>query len=673
MTEALGWISSASFGALVLLKSTLLLAAVFVAGVLLRRASASTQHYLWTLAYVALLALPVLSYVAQGSAALRISVPILEAGQAPEPPPAHSLDTSSSVSRPAPSMTRVEGPRSSSRAWPTVWQSVWILGAVVFIGRLIIGVVASRRVRHQAEAVEDVSWLDLLGDAQARVGTVTDVELRTSATSELPMTVGVRHPTILLPRAARDYSHQRRWAVLLHELAHVRRRDCLTQLIAQTACAVFWWHPLAWIGARHMRALSERASDDLVLDAGAKPSDYAHDLLDMARGLNLVGASAPIASVTMAHRSRLEDRLLAILDPAIPRRAATPRIKLPAAVLGLGMLVSVALAVPTVATSVLSQEPAQTRTAEHDSENEDVEDGERVVLSEAQEKARQALAEALDDPNASVREQALSALVRLNDERTVPHLVAALESADAHARADAAWGLGKMRHAPAADALIAALSDENDNVREQSAWSLGMLRSDRAVDALGVTVMSDSSANARSQAAWALGMIRNNQSVDALVAAILDDNEDVRSQAVWALGMIRDTRALPGLSKALQDDDVDVREQAIWAIGMLRSSESLDILMMALGDASADVREQAAWALGQPRDGRAVSALTDALEDSDDDVREQAAWALGMIANNGDDDIDIDLDLDVDISGDIDPDAEPEDDDPVDDDPRNEI
>lgn len=664
MTAALSSLMH-SFGGLILVKSTLLLGLVFVSSFALRRASASTQHYLWTMAFAALLALPLLSYLSAATPAWRIDVPVLEPAPTPLRAPAVEADDTVALARDA--RTRSSEPTeasSGSTTWPVTrlsWQPLWLAGATVFFLRLLAGVWASRRARRLARELKDEQWLDLLGDAQARMGALQEVELRKTSTSELPMTIGILRPSILLPSASDSYPLHRRWAVLLHELAHVRRRDCLTQLVCQTACAVFWWHPLAWLGARRMRALSERASDDLVLDAGAKPSEYAHDLLDMARGLTLRDRGAPIASVTMAHRSRLEERLLAILDPAAARRVVPARLALPAALAGFGILVSVALATPTVAVSLQAQAPfvqaTSTRDAVQDTDsNDDPDDDDDPPqeLTEAQKKAREALAEALDDQNASVREEALDALVRLRDERAIPFLLEALEGDDAQARADAAWGLGQMRRHEAVPNLIRALADDNDDVREQTAWSLGMLRSDEAVDALGVVVMSDRSSNAREQAAWALGMIRNAAAVDALVDAVLDNDANVRSQAAWALGMIRDPRALPGLAKALQDDDVDVREQAIWAMGMLRSRDSLEILISALGDSSAEIRSQAAWALGKLGDARSVDALSQAMRDVDADVREQAAWALGRLSGDNDGDHDVDLDLEMDLEMELD-------------------
>ena len=52
----------------------------------------------------------------------------------------------------------------------------------------------------------------------------------------------------------------------------MKRRDCLTHVIAQLACALYWFNPLAWIAARHVRTERERACDDLVLACGTRGS-----------------------------------------------------------------------------------------------------------------------------------------------------------------------------------------------------------------------------------------------------------------------------------------------------------------------------------------------------------------------------------------------------------------
>ena len=65
----------------------------------------------------------------------------------------------------------------------------------------------------------------------------------------MPMAAGYLRPTVALPAEADAWPDERVTSVLLHELAHIRRRDCLTQLAASTTCALYWMNPLAWYAA----------------------------------------------------------------------------------------------------------------------------------------------------------------------------------------------------------------------------------------------------------------------------------------------------------------------------------------------------------------------------------------------------------------------------------------
>ncbi len=156
---------------------------------------------------------------------------------------------------------------------------------------------------------------------------------------------------------------------MLHELAHVARRDCLTQLIAQAACALYWFDPLVWLASRALRGERERACDDAVVRAGARPSEYATHLLQVARDLRVPRTTA-LATVCMARRSQLSDRLLAILDERRNRRNVSRRFAVPTWLVALLILIPAAAFVPSRALGtfpviVSAIVPSEALVAEH--------------------------------------------------------------------------------------------------------------------------------------------------------------------------------------------------------------------------------------------------------------------------------------------------------------------
>ena len=108
--------------------------------------------------------------------------------------------------------------------------------------------------------------------------------------------------------------------MLLHELAHIRRRDCLTQMLSLIACAVYWPNPLMWIGARALRCEAEISADDAVIASGVKQSAYAGELLLLASEFR--GRRA-LTGVAMAAPTSLEARIKSVLAPNQLRKGPT--------------------------------------------------------------------------------------------------------------------------------------------------------------------------------------------------------------------------------------------------------------------------------------------------------------------------------------------------------------
>ena len=127
------------------------------------------------------------------------------------------------------------------------------------------------------------------------------------------MTWGLRRPVILVPPGSSKWSEETKRSVLLHEMGHIRRGDCLMHLLARFVCVLYWFHPLVWLAARQWRKTSEQAANDMVLSSNVAPPDYAQCLVGIASQMRGTRLFAQVA-LPMATPSELEGRVVAILD-----------------------------------------------------------------------------------------------------------------------------------------------------------------------------------------------------------------------------------------------------------------------------------------------------------------------------------------------------------------------
>ncbi|HEX7449542.1 MAG TPA: M56 family metallopeptidase [Pirellulales bacterium] len=349
----------------VIVKATVLLLLSMLAAAIWRRSSAAVRHRVWCLAFAALLLLPALS---AGLPEWRLEVlpyssplaPREDSGNllspnelasprtqratldedglvrerfmtdsptfaAPGGPlaerddyftPALDPDTSGEpiVSEPT------DGPRQGRGPW--VLAAFWLLGAIIAGSPLAAGVLRNYLLRRRAQPVAEAAWTSLLDELRARLCLRRRVALYETRAALMPMTWGMLSPIVMLPHAAREWTERLRRFVLLHELAHVKRCDVGFQMLARLACALYWFHPLAWYALRRLRIERELACDDCVVQAGERPSDYAAELLAIARHYRPLRLAA---AVPMAQTSNLERRIRALFDKACSHLPISPR------------------------------------------------------------------------------------------------------------------------------------------------------------------------------------------------------------------------------------------------------------------------------------------------------------------------------------------------------------
>jgi HEAT repeat protein/beta-lactamase regulating signal transducer with metallopeptidase domain len=662
-------------------RASVVLCAAWVLTSMMRHASAATRHFVWSCAIAgAILTSALGSLGPRWTVSLPQSIASTPSIFTVESPSGgFELDAPATSSIDAPEITMGTPVRSSAPASAPALDSAFVLGLAWAAGALAVlayafsGAVGAWLLRRSATPVH-APWVDeaqTLAEVFEIAGAIKIVESKAIA---MPMVSGVWNPLIVVPPSASDWSDERRRVVVLHELAHIKRRDCLTQVVAQVVCSVYWFNPIVWLAARRLRVERERACDDFVLAAGEKGADYAAHLLDIAQTVRH-GRAPAFAGLAMARPSQLEGRLLAILNPAIRRSSA-----LHTRLASLGLVLAVTLPVGAVefidaapnadATAVAMIAPSATiSTPETEQPSVSPAPRQSVASRRAEspapspapspnpspapspEPSPQAPHEAIVQIDASqigavlgetlgtqIGRQIAAALAgqasqtsAVGDPKTVEALIGALNDSDPEVREMVVVTLSRMRDPRIVTALLPLLKDSNAEVREHVVFALARSGDARAITAVA-GMIDDASPDVREQAVHLLGRSRNPDALPALTKALKDSSPDVREQAAFALGQLRSANAVDPLLEALKDSSPDVREQAAFALGQTRNGRAVDGLMTALKDSNGDVREQAAFALGQIRDPKALSALTEALRDSVADVREQSAFAIGQIS-----------------------------------------
>jgi hypothetical protein len=99
---------------------------------------------------------------------------------------------------------------------------------------------------------------------------------------QVPMTIGFIRPAVILPVGWENWDDWKLRAVLLHELAHVRRVDWGIAVVATAAKCAYWLNPVSWVLERQLLQLAEQSSDDATLSNIQNPTYYAEILLEFA-------------------------------------------------------------------------------------------------------------------------------------------------------------------------------------------------------------------------------------------------------------------------------------------------------------------------------------------------------------------------------------------------------
>ena len=164
------------------------------------------------------------------------------------------------------------------------WGAIlWLIGAALLIGRILVGYGIVWCLRQQAQVQHDGPLCDALRQARRTLDGYPKVEVATSPSISSPMTLGILRPIIVFPAdLVEKLSADKLALILMHELAHVRRWDNFTMLLHRLVSAVLFFHPAVWLCGRMLRREAEQACDDLVVCATGRSEAYARGLAHVA-------------------------------------------------------------------------------------------------------------------------------------------------------------------------------------------------------------------------------------------------------------------------------------------------------------------------------------------------------------------------------------------------------
>ena len=290
--------------------------AVLVAGVIglvlavLRVRAGGVRHRAWTAVLGAMLLMPVLP---SWLPAIPIAMPVVTSpgpfsetlGRAeigalssavPRAPVAAAPDAAPG-SRPVP----LPAAPVRSRSWLALAPALWAAGALVLLSRLAAGWRIAARLAARSRPI-----------AAERFLVPPAITLYESEHVATPVTVGVWAPRIILPVTWAAWPAGKLRAVIVHEQAHVARRDTFVGFLSRVNCCLFWFQPLAWWLDRRLALTAEQACDDEVVQTLRNARSYAQVLVEMADSVRRHGGRVAWQGVGIGN-CRMADRIERVL------------------------------------------------------------------------------------------------------------------------------------------------------------------------------------------------------------------------------------------------------------------------------------------------------------------------------------------------------------------------
>lgn len=214
---------------------------------------------------------------------------------------------------------------------------LWMAGVLLLYLRSLASWIAVERLRRTGVCAATGDWQERLRRLRGRLNLDRSVALLESCLIDVPVVMGFLRPVILMPMGLlAGLSTDQVEAILLHELAHIRRWDYVVNLFQNLIEGLLFYHPAVWWVSGQVRTERENCCDDMVVKLKGDARGYAAALATLEQ--NRWSAREPALAASGGSLMKRIHRLLQ--QPEGPRASAAPILAAGLLLVSLGVAVA---------------------------------------------------------------------------------------------------------------------------------------------------------------------------------------------------------------------------------------------------------------------------------------------------------------------------------------------
>lgn len=160
--------------------------------------------------------------------------------------------------------------------------TAYMIGVILFIAKYVYNLLQLKSIKKEGNRNAPEPLIALLDKLKERLKLKNNIGIYISTKVDVPSVLGNLKPIILIPIAClNNMTTDQMEAIILHELAHIKRHDYLINLIQIAIETILFYNPFVWLISTIVRREREHCCDDIVLKQNIAPINYANALVSL--------------------------------------------------------------------------------------------------------------------------------------------------------------------------------------------------------------------------------------------------------------------------------------------------------------------------------------------------------------------------------------------------------